>query len=62
MEDKIKYFEKHIEVAYKISEKMESLRIKVEEIDIWKNMEKIVPSGLLGIKAYDIILYTLATN
>ena len=35
--------------------------MKVEELDRWKNMEKIVPSGILGIKAYDIILHTLAT-
>ena len=41
---------------------MESLRIKVEELDRWKNMEKIVLSGLPGIKAYDIRLHTFLTN
>ena len=41
---------------------MESLWIKVEELDKWRNMEKTVPSGLLGIKGYDIRLHTLATN
>jgi hypothetical protein len=41
---------------------MESLQIKVEELDRWRNMEKNVPSGLIGIKAYDIVLHTLATN
>ena len=62
MEDKIKALEKHFEIASQINQKMESLQIKVEELDKWKNMEKIVPSGLPGIKAYDIRLHTLATN
>ena len=41
---------------------MESLWIKVEELDRWRNMEKNISSGLPGIKAYDIRLHTLATN
>ena len=41
---------------------MESLQIKVEDMERWRKMEKNVPSGLPGIKAYDIRLHTLATN
>ena len=62
MEDKIKYFKKHIDISSHINQKMESLWIKVEEMDRWRNMEKIIPSVLLGIKAYDIRLHTLATK
>ena len=61
MVDKIKDLQKHLDIASQINPKMKSLWIKVEELDRWKNMEKIVPSGILGIKAYDIILHTLAT-
>jgi hypothetical protein len=35
---------------------------KIEELDRRRNMEKSVLSGLLEIKAYDIMLHTLATN
>ena len=62
MVDKIKALENHIEIASQINQKMESLQIKVKELDRWKNLEKIVPSGLPRIKAYDIRLHTLATN
>ena len=41
---------------------MESLQTKIEELDIWRNMEKSVPSGLPTIKDYDIRLHTLAIN
>ena len=58
----IKALEKHLEIASQINQKMESPHIKVEELDIWRNMEKNVPSGLPGIKAYDIRLHTSATN
>ena len=62
MEDKIKYLEKHLEIPTQINQKMESLWIKVDELDKWRNMEKIIPSGLAGIKAYNIRLITLDTN
>ena len=62
MEDKIKSLEKHLEIASHINHNMAFLQIKVEEMDRWRNMEKNVPSGLLGIKDYDIRLQTLATN
>ena len=62
MVDKIKDLQKHLDIASQINPKMKSLWIKVEELDRWKNMEKIVASSLLGIKAYDIKLHTLATN
>ena len=41
---------------------MESLQVKIEELDRWRNMEKIVPSSLPAVKTYDIMLHTLATN
>lgn len=41
---------------------MESLQAKIEELEEWKNLEKNVPGDLPMIKAYDIILHTLATN
>ena len=41
---------------------MESLQVKIEELDRWINIENNSPSGLPGIKAYDIRLHILATN
>jgi hypothetical protein len=41
---------------------MESLQVKIEELDRWRNMEKSVPSSLPTVKTYDIRLHTLATN
>ena len=62
MEDKVKDLEKDLGVVSQINNKMESLQIKIEEPDKWRNMEKIVPSGLPEIKDYDIRLHTLSTN
>ena len=62
MIDNIKDLEKHLEVVSQINQKMESLQIKVEELDKWRNMENNVPSGLPRIKAYDVRLHTLGTN
>ena len=62
MLDKVKALEKHQKIVSKINKKMESLHNKIEELNIWRNMEKNVPSDLLAIKAYDIRLHTLATN
>ena len=60
MADTIQALEIHLENASQINQKMESLWVK--ELDIWRNIEKNDRSGLLGIKAYDIRLHTLATN
>ena len=62
MAEKIKALEKHLQITYQINQKMESMWIKFEVLYAWKNMEKIVQSGHLGIKAYGIILHTLVTN
>lgn len=62
MVDTIKALERHIENASPINQKMESLQDKIEQLDRWRNIEKNVPSGLLGIKAYDIRLHTFPTN
>ena len=45
-----------------INLKMESLQVKIEELDRWRNMEKSVPSSLLVVKFYDIKLHTVDTN
>ena len=41
---------------------MESLQVKIEELDKWRSIEKNVPSSLLVIKTYGISLHTLATT
>ena len=41
---------------------MESLQVKIEELDRWRSIEKNVPSSLPVIKTYDISLHTLATS
>ena len=62
MDDKVKILEKHIEIVSQINLKMESLQIKIEEIDKWRILEKNAPSILPVIKTYDISLHTLATT
>ena len=62
MAKKVKYLEKHLEIVSKINLKMESLQTKIEELDKQRNMDKNVTSILSIVKAYDIILHTLATN
>lgn len=62
MEEKVKAMEKHLEIVSEIILKMESLQTKNEELDKWRNMEKIVMSSLPIVKSCDIRLYTLATN
>ena len=62
MAEKVKALEKHVEIVSQINLKMDVLQTKIEKLNRWRNMEKVVPSGLLEIKAYDIRLHTLATN
>ena len=62
MVDNIKALEKYHEIVPQTNQKMDSLQIKVEELDKWRNMEKCFPSDLPGIKAYDIRLHIVATN
>ena len=62
MENTIKALERNLENASQMNQKMESLQVKIEEMDIWRNIEKNAPSGLPRIKAYDIRLHTLAIN
>ena len=62
MEDTIKALERHLEIASHINQKMESFQVKIDDLDIWRNVENNSPSGLPGIKDYDIRLHTLATN
>ena len=62
MVDKVKVLEKHLEIVSQINLKMESLQVKIEELDKWRSIEKNVPSSLLVTKTYDINLHTLATS
>ena len=41
---------------------MESLQTNIEDPDIWRNLDKSVPSSLPIVKAYDIKLHTFDTN
>ena len=40
MVDKVKILEKHLEIISQINLKMESMQVKIEEIDKWRKMEK----------------------
>ena len=62
MVDKVKVLEKHIKIVSQINLKMESLQVKIKELDKWRSIERNVPSILLVIKNYDISLHTLATS
>ena len=62
MSQKVKALEKHLDIVSQINFKMESLQVKIVELDKWRNMEKNVPSSLLAVKYYDISLHTLAMN
>ena len=57
MDEKVKSLEKHLNIMYPINLKMESLQTKINELDIWKSMEKIDLSILLVVKTYDIMLH-----
>ena len=62
MIDMLKAFEKNLEVAFQIHRSMESLQVKIEELDEWWSSEKNVLDGLPTLKPYDITLHTLATH
>ena len=59
MVDKVKVLEKHLEIVSQINLKMESLHVKIEDLDKWRNMENNFPSILPVIKTYDIRFHTL---
>ena len=60
--DMLKALEKHLEVASQIHRSMESLQVKIEELEEWRSSEKNVLDGLPALKSYDIRLLTLATH
>ena len=62
MVEKVKALQNHLEIVSQINLKMESLQVKIEDLDKWRNMEKSVPSSLPTVKTYDIRLHTLSTN
>jgi hypothetical protein len=41
---------------------MESLQVKIEELDKWRRIERNVPSSIPVIKTYDISLHALDTS
>lgn len=62
MADKVKFLEKHLEIVSHINLKMESLQVKIKELDKLRSIDKNVPSILPVIKTCDISLHTLATS
>ena len=62
MVDMLKYLEKHFKVASQIHRSMESLQVKIEELEEWRSLEKNVFYGLPTLKSYDIRLHTLDTR
>ena len=62
MVDKVKVLENNLKIVSQINLKMESLQVKIVELDKWRNIEKNVPSSLPVIKTYDINLHILATS
>ena len=62
MVDMLKYLGKHLEVASQIHRSMESLQVKIEELEEWRSSEKYVLDGLPTLKSYHIRLHTLATH
>ena len=62
MDEKVKALEKHLDIVSHINSKMESLQVKIDKLDKWRNTEKSVPRFLPAIKAYDIKFHTLDMN
>ena len=62
IEDKVKDLEKHLEIVPQINLKMESLQVKIEELDKWRSIEKNIPSSFPVIKTYDTNFHTLPTS
>ena len=62
MVDMLKALEKHLEVALQTHKSMESLQVKIEEMEEWRSSKKNVPDRLPTLKSYDIRLHTLATH
>ena len=60
MAENVKALEKNLEIVSQINWKMESLQVKIEELDKWRNIDKSVPSSHLIVKTYDIKMHTLA--
>ena len=57
-----KALEKHLKIVSQINLKMESLQVKIKDLEKWRNMEKKFLSSLLAVKTYESRLHTLATN
>jgi predicted RNase H-like nuclease (RuvC/YqgF family) len=62
MIDMLKALENHLEVASQIHRSMESLQVKIEELEEWRSSKKNVLDGLPSLKSYDIRLHTLDTH
>ena len=62
MADKVKVLQKNLEIVSQINLKMESMQVKIEELDKWRSMENNVPSSLQAVKTYDIRFHTLASS
>ena len=61
MAHKVKVLEKHLEIVSQINLKVESLQVKIGELDRWSNKEKSVLSSLPAVKTYENLV-TVATT
>ena len=62
MADKVKRIEKHLEIVSQTYQRMRNLQAKIIELEEWRSTENNIPSSLLKIKSYDIMVYTMATE
>ena len=62
MDEKIKALESHLEIVSQTNSKMQSLQVKIKDLDRWRDMENNVPSSIPMVQTYDIKLHTLAMN
>ena len=62
MTDKFKMIEKHIEIVSQTYQRMRDLQEKIIEFEEWRSTENNIPSSLLMIKIYDIMVYSMDTT
>ena len=62
MADKVKMVEKHFEIVSQMYQRMRDQQAKIAQLKEWRSTEKNIPSSLLMIKSYDIIVHSIATT
>ena len=61
MANKLKMVEKYLEIVSQTYQRMRYLQANNVELKEWRSIEKNIPSSLLMIKIYDIIVHSMAT-